>query len=273
VKRYLVNPLRLILPALLLSTAAYAQKQPELQTAGMRAPANIKVDGKTNEWNGLLQAYNPAIQASYTVSNDDNRLYLTVYATKKEIVNKIINGGISFTINKGPRKTMVGGTTITYPVFDKNDKPFINTNALALLKPDETDPSHKADSLMKTFNATFANKARLIRLSGLKDLDTLISIYNKDGIRTRAALDNKLFYTYELAIDLKLLDLSAADHAKFNYNIRFNEVEIDFVPGMQIARNDEGFVTKIFVANPQLANSFAAALSPTDCWGEYTLVK
>ncbi|MFD2147968.1 hypothetical protein [Mucilaginibacter antarcticus] len=221
----------------------------------------------------MFQAYNSSIQASYTLSNDDNRLYLTIYAAKKEIVNKIINGGISFTINKGPRKTLIGGTTITYPIFNKDDRPFINANALALIKPDEKNPAHKADSLMKTFNATFANKAKLVRLSGVKDLDTLISVYNKDGIRTRAALDNKLFYTYELAIDLKLLDMSAADHTQFNYNIRFNEVDIDFVPGMEIARNDEGFVTKIFVANPQLANSFAAALSPTDCWGQYTLVK
>lgn len=261
------------MPALLFSVVAYAQKQPEMQQGGLKAPANIKIDGKANEWNGMFQAYNPAIQASYTVSNDDNRLYLTINATKKEIVNKIINGGISFTIHTGPRKTTVGGTTITYPIFDKDDRPFINTNALALVKPDEKDPAHKADSLMKTFNATFANKAKLIRLSGLKDLDTLISVYNKDGIRPRAALDNKLFFTYELAIDLKLLGMSAADHTKFNYNIRFNEVDIDYVPGMEIVRNDEGFVTRIFVANPQLANSFAAALSPTDLWGEYTLVK
>jgi hypothetical protein len=271
VKKLFVIPFRLILAALLISAGAQAQKQPNIQTASLRAPANIRIDGRTTEWNGLLQAYNSSLQAAYTVSNDDNRLYLTVYATKKEIVNKIINGGISFTIHKGPRKTLVGGTTVTYPVFGKDDKPFINTNALALIKPDEQDPAHKADSLMKTFNATFSNKAKLIRLSGLKDLDTLISVYNKDGIRARAALDDKLFYTYELAIDLKLLEMSVADHTKFNYNIRFNEVDIDYVPGMEIVRNDEGYVTKIFVANPQLANSFAGALSTTDCWGEYTL--
>lgn len=271
--KIITNPLRLLLPALLFSICASAQKLPGIQTAGLRAPAKVKIDGKATELGNKFQAYNTAIQAFYTVANDDTKLYVTVYTDKKEIVNKIINGGISFTINKNLKKTAVGGTTVTYPVFDKDDRPFINTNALALINPESKEATHKADSLMQTFNSTFTNKAKMIRLSGLKDLDTLISVYNKDGVRPRAALDNKLHYTYELAIDLKLLELSAADHNRFSYNIRFNEVDIDYVPGMEIARNDEGFITKIFVQNPQLANSFAAALSPTDVWGEYSLVK
>jgi hypothetical protein len=272
VKRTIAIPLRLLLPVLLFSGLANAQKLPNIQPAAVKAPANIRVDGNANEWDGKLQAYNTAIQASYTVSNDDKRLYLTLYTTKKEVINKIINGGISFTINKGPRKTLIGGTTITYPVFNRDDRPFINTNALALIDQESAAAGHKADSLMSTFNNTFSNKAKTIRLSGLKDLDTLISVYNKDGIKARAAFDDKLFFTYELSIDLKLLEMSASDHTKFNYNIRLNEVDIDYVPGMEIARNDEGFITKIFVSNPQLANSFASALSTTDCWGEYTLV-
>jgi hypothetical protein len=273
VKRTIAIPLRLLLPALLFTVLANAQNLPNIQPAGLRAPANIRVDGKANEWDGKLQAYNAAIQAFYAVSNDDKCLYLTLYATKKEVINKIINGGISFTVNKGARKSVIGGTTITYPVFNRDDRPFINTNALALIDQESNNAGHKADSLMNTFNNTFSNKAKIIRLSGLQGLDTLISVYNKDGIKARAGFDNKLFFTYELSIDLKLLEMSVADHTKFNYNIRLNEVDIDYVPGMEIARNDEGFITKIFVSNPQLANSFASALSTTDCWGAYTLVK
>jgi hypothetical protein len=273
VKKINFKSLTLFLAALLFSVFANAQKLPMIQPGSLKLPAGVKIDGKATEWNNHFQAYNTAIQASYTIANDDNRLYVVIYATKKEVINKIINAGISFTVNKSPKKTLMGGTTITYPVFEKDDKPFINTNALALIDPESENASHKADSVMKGFNFTFGNKAKLIRLNGLKNLDTLISVYNKDGIRTRGALDNKLFYTYELSIDLKLLELSAADHNKFNYNIRFNEVDIDYVPGMEIARNDDGIITKIFISNPQLANSFAAALSTTDCWGEYTLVK
>lgn len=272
-KKHIASPLRLLLPALLFSVFANAQQLPNIQPGGLRAAANIRVDGKTNEWSGKLQAYNTAIQASYTVSNDDNRLYLTLYATKKEVINKIINGGISFTVNKNARKSVIGGTTVTYPVFNRDDRPFINANALALIDKESADANHKADSLMNTFNNTFSSKAKTIRLSGLKDLDTLISVYNKDGIKARGAFDSKLFFTYELSIDLKLLEMSSSEHTKFIYDIRLNEVDIDYVPGMEIARNDEGFITKIFVSNPQLANSFASALSTTDCWGEYTLVK
>ena len=37
---------------------ATAQKLPNVQATSLRAPANIKIDGKATEWNDKFQAYN-----------------------------------------------------------------------------------------------------------------------------------------------------------------------------------------------------------------------
>ncbi|MES2378643.1 MAG: hypothetical protein V4553_18765 [Bacteroidota bacterium] len=272
-KKIIGTPARLLLPALLFSVFANAQKLPVTQTVSVKAPANIKIDGKPTEWDNKFQAYNKAIQAFYTISNDDKKLYLTLQATKKEIINKIINGGVSFTVVKGIKQVLNNGITITFPVFDEKDRPNININAMAQIVPGSQESDKLSDSLMKANNSILSAKAKLIRLTGVKDLDTLISMYNTDGIKARAQFGKHMAYTYELAIDLKLLDLSAADLTKFNYNITLNEIEIDYVPGIAITRNEDGTIVNMYMADTKLANSYISALSSTDCWGTYTLVK
>jgi hypothetical protein len=262
-----------ILPVLLFFNIANAQKLPLVQKAGLRAPANIKVDGKTTEWNNQLQAYNKAIQAYYTLSNDDNKLYLTLQAVKPEIINKIINGGVSLTIKKGGKKTTNGGMSVTYPVFNMDDRPNINVNDMALINQSSKDAGRLTDSLMNLNNSRLSGKAKFIRVNGINDLDTLVSIYNMNGVKVASAFNNKMAYTLEISIDLKLLGLSVNDSEKFNYNIRFNEMQIDFVPGIIITRKNDGTIDMMNVVDPKLANSFISALSTTDCWGEYTLVK
>jgi hypothetical protein len=273
VKKLIGTPIRLLLPALLFSVFANAQKLPPIQTASVKAPANIKIDGKPTEWDNKFQSYNKAIQAFYTVSNDDKKLYLTLQATRKEIINKVVNGGVSFTVVKGNSRSVDDGATITFPVFAEEDRPNININAMAQIVPGTPASDRLSDSLMKANNTILLDKAKLIRVSGIKDLDTLISMYNMDGVKARAQFGKNMAYTYELAIDLKLLNLSAADLTTFNYNITLNEVEIDYVPGVIITRNEDGTIINMNVADPKLANSYISALSSTDCWGTYTLVK
>jgi hypothetical protein len=126
---------------------------------------------------------------------------------------------------------------------------------------------------MNLNNSRLSGKAKFIRVNGINDLDTLVSIYNMNGVKVASAFNNKMAYTLEISIDLKLLGLSVNDSEKFNYNIRFNEMQIDFVPGIIITRKNDGTIDMMNVVDPKLANSFISALSTTDCWGEYTLVK
>jgi hypothetical protein len=46
-------------------------------------------------------------------------------------------------------------------------------------------------------------------------VDTLLAIYNENGIQAANAVDNKKAYTFELAVDLKLLGLHADNAEKF----------------------------------------------------------
>ena len=78
----------------LICTSAQAQKLPNVQKDGVRAPANIRIDGKTTEWDNKFEAYNKATDVFYTISNDDNYLYVTVQATQAAIIRKIIGGGV-----------------------------------------------------------------------------------------------------------------------------------------------------------------------------------
>lgn len=262
-----------VLPALLLSAFASGQKLPNIQKSGLRAPANIKVDGKTTEWTNGLQAYNHAIQASYAIANDDNKLYLTISSHRKEIINKMIKGGVSLVINK-IRRSVVGAASVTYPVFDPDNVPALNLNALYDINASSPDAGKKIDSLVKADNGMLDDKAKFIRLSGVQDnIDTLISVYNKDGVKAHSAFDSNRNYTLEISVDLKVLGLSISDLTPFNYAIRFNELKLDYVPGVDITRNTEGVITQMKVTDVKLANSFMSVLNTTDCWGTYRLVK
>jgi len=81
-----------IIPVILFSIAflnTHAQTLPKVQEASLRAPDNIKIDGKPTEWNNQFQAYNTATDLFYTIANDDQNLYLVIQAKKPLSISKI----------------------------------------------------------------------------------------------------------------------------------------------------------------------------------------
>jgi hypothetical protein len=271
-------PLKVIFSILLLGCPflnAAAQKLPNVQMASVRAPANIKIDGKATEWNNKFQAYNHATDVFYTVSNDDSKLYLIVQAPDRPIINKILRGGVTFTVQKSDKKTDNGGISITYPIFDKRNTPFvpptfsnrpsgpgdeIATPAGSYNRVNDSK-DFKSDSMMMIYNKSLTTYSKFIGVTGVKNLDSLIAVYNNDGIRVAQLFDNKICYTYELAIDLKLLGLKASDVSKFAYHITINGLSIFTVPDRQSKPGGDDVRTDM---------SGSAA---TDVWGEYTLAK
>jgi len=122
---------------------------------------------------------------------------------------------------------------------------------------------------MKANNTNFNNKAKNIGLKGFKDLDSLISVYNEDGIKAAGAFDTKGVFTYEMAIPLKYFGLDANSASKFTYHMLINSVE---QKGVNIVTNDspggEQKMVKITMgAGAQMGQD------ATDFWGEYTLAK
>jgi len=88
------------------------------------------------------------------------------------------------------------------------------------LKTDTVANKSKIDSLMISLNNKCADAYKEIKVDGIKGIeDPGLSIYNTLGIKVMVLFDNKIALTYELAIPLKYLHISA-NH--FKYNIRLN---------------------------------------------------
>ncbi len=271
-----------------MAIAANAQKLPGVQQGSVRAPADIKIDGKTTEWNGQFQAFNHATDIFYTMSNDDENLYLTVQATDAAVVRKILRGGVCLTIQPTGKKTDKDGLSVTYPVAATSGvkagisvmsfKREAGGDVVRISTTEAATPEKSADSVMMARNAAFSKSSKWIGVTGFKGIDSLISVYNEDGIKAMGRYDNKGAFTYELAISLKQLGFSTTNPVKFTYHIALNGVNLFAKAG----GNQEMRVVNVSGApmggggadlsqlKIMLDQSQTAA---TDFWGEYMLAK
>jgi len=277
-----VNPpaFKLLLPAfLLLFIAAHAQKLPNVQQASLRAPDNVKIDGKANEWDGKFQAYNKATEIFYTIANDADNLYLVIQAGDPDIINKIYANGITFSIDSSGKKGNKNIISFTYPVFDGDNRFHMNIKSKPKIEPGSSVSVLKADSFMNVANSSMAAKAKWIRVNGVKGLDTLISIYNEDGIKGAALFDDQMVYTLELQVPLKYLGHPINNFSKFAYHIELHGLSgmnVDNVIRGQIRGpngNMNPTVKMIGVNSLADIDRFIGMGAPTDFWGEYTLAK
>ncbi len=252
-----------------------AQKLPNIQAeAGLAAPSNIQIDGKTTEWNNQFKAYNHATDIFYTISNDNDNLYLTVQATDPSVINKILRGGIAFAINAADKKTDKDAACITYPVFNARNRPNLNINKKSL-EGGKVTLNEVSDSIVLAYNHMLKERSKLIMVTGIPGVDTLTSVYNNIGIRTAELYDSKMAYTCEFAIDLKLLKIQP--NSKFAYHITLSgKPPINVKPGengdmvitaISAAPQGEVMTAKMNLERVMLDGVTAA----TDFWGEYTL--
>jgi len=270
--------LKATLSILLLAICAtvYAQKLPGVQpSTGLRAPANIKIDGKTTEWDNKFQAYNHATDIFYTMANDDNNLYLTVQATDAVIAKKILGGGVKLTLNKSAKKNDDHPITIMFPVY--NAKSYSKTSTLLSKIASNKHNNVNNDSLQYAINSELAAGEKEIGISGIKDItDTLISIYNSQGIKAIAQVDNKGALTYELAVPLKLI--GAGEGARLMYNILLKGTKA-MNNSHSVTMDDGGTMLVINkkksdnISTAQIIAEYETLDASTDFWGEYTLAK
>lgn len=245
----------------LFATTTHAQKLPNVQKESVRAPANIKIDGKATEWDNKFKAQNSATELFYTISNDDENLYIIMQTKLRDIAGKIMHGGISVNINPTLGKKSDAQVSVTYPSLDRAGVSSL-TNMIGLTDKGNVDATPGGQLVtLDELNKAIDSKAKLIGLSGIKTINTTeIPIYNENGIQVAARFDENFAYTYELAIPLKYLSLPDNGANPFSYQVKVNEPKI-------FTKFDGNMPSR---PPPPMARTAAAT---TDFWGEYTLAK
>ncbi|HUH19038.1 hypothetical protein [Albibacterium sp.] len=254
---------------------ANAQNLSKVQEASVRAPSDIKVDGKLTEWGGVLQAYNPTNRIFYTISNDDQKLYLTVHTNDHQAVNKITSGGITLTINQSNQKNNnekakdINNIAVLYPIKVKRQPGDLAMEGIddaiwksySTYKLDTSFYKKEIDSSMNMANNEILLKYKMIQVTGIpENTENPLSIYNLLGIQAASSFDHKMAFTYELAIPLKYLKASIQD-PNLSYNIKISDHNSLLSPG------EMPMPTFIDISDPNILYS----QSTTDFWGEYTI--
>jgi hypothetical protein len=246
--------LTLIISVISSSSNVFAQKKDNIQNISVIAPANVKIDGKLNEWNDNLQAYNKNTLLNYTLSNDDKNIYMAFKSSDFSNNNKIMGGGISFILNANGEKKSKESYSVTYPILTQADI----RNALSSGGSQQFTKEQR-DSIIETIRGKLIASMKEIKVSGFSGItDTLISRYNDYGIKAASSFDAAGSFIYELAIPLKLLNLSIDKPKEFAYSVSVNGIQ---------------------PANPGSDNSgannpaYMAITSPTSFWGKYILAK
>ncbi len=260
----------------IISFSANAQKLPKVQTVSLRAPGNIKIDGKATEWNNIFKAYNPNNRLYYTIANDDENLYFLVQSSDGYSSEKALYG-IKFTIKLPAEKESIAITFPKYSDTENTEKIKSTINAVRNLKDDTTKAAQRRiDSLRLFANRLIGITHKEIIVEGIKNIaDPVIAMYNTEGIKVAAQFNLPMKYTYELAIPLKYLSSIINDGQKFDYNIKMIAMPQVSPNGMAVPKVEEvSFGTEAPApgANYFSTNQGFVAL-PTDFSGTYRLIK
>lgn len=256
----------LLLSALVVAAVtSFAQKLPNKQEGSFRAPEKVKIDGKANEW--TFKAYNVATDVFYTMAHDKDNIYLVIKAADESSVRKIISSGITFSINSTAKKINATGATVTYPLFNYRNKPGINF----LVK---SAPADSADYIVTANNKQFTSMGKFVRVRGIKDVDTLLSVYNTDGISLAASFDREAAYTYELAISRKHIAPFTDTEGRFFYTVTVKGLKMDNMPGIEVKRDGSGEIKEVNIKKEQYRSNLSQGINlDTDFSGEYVLTK
>lgn len=228
---------------------AYAQKLPAVQQVSLFAPYH-KAGNLLAVLDNKFQAYNKNNRLYYTISNDDNNLYLSAYTTDKLTIQKIVRWGLALAVDRG-KKIGRGSPSISFPIPDHD-------NNFMIIRTFGSEVASKA-----SYNAKMAKICKFIAVNNLTGInDPTISVYNSDGIKALASFNDKLEYTYELTVPLKYLNIDVKDKIRFHYDIKLNGGDSDARPGAPAAPKPmDGR------SNPNQDFLF----SPTNFGGIYTL--
>jgi hypothetical protein len=292
-----LNSAFLIILVAIIPFIANAQKLPNVQQNNLRAPDNIKIDARLNEWGDTFKAYNNTTNVFYTMANDDKNLYLVIKSADQMNNNKIMAGGINFTVNTAGKKNEKGAYTIVFPLIDMAAfrgqtrqvtvmrAPGGGDNIRFDMGPGGGAPTQPDSAAIAARRKKAISTVKEIKLLGFTaDIpDTVISIFNEYSIKAALDYDAKGSLVYEMAIPLKYLHLSTDNSGEFAYNIKLNGLNLSAMmpPGAVMigpgGGGDGGGMRgggdMIMGGGGPPPGPMQAMISPTDFWGKYTLAK
>lgn len=210
-----------------LTYPSFAQKGNEIPLA----PANLKIDGKLDEFSDSLQNFDKSTHLYYAFAHDANDLYVFIQAKSQQDQAKIMAGGIDVSVNnRGKRKETA---TITFPVVDRTAmmakmKNRRNSGQREGSTGQRTQRSPEEIQKMRTqMKVAALNSLRQIKVKGLKGISVEdVSIYNTYGIKTGIDYDNKGALVYELAIPFKLVGINLKTADEIAINIKVNGIQM-----------------------------------------------
>lgn len=260
-KRLLKKTTLVALIQTLIICKSNAQNLPGLQGGGM-VVSNIIIDGRSKDWTKGFSAYNRNTDIYYSIGNSDKFLYLIIRATDPLIIKKIVNGGITLSVN--PIKKEINNTTasLSFPIYPTGDFPSIDFNEVGQVPVDSVKKTQYVDSLNGIRNQLFTTHSKEMEVYGLKGItDTLLSVYNEYGIKAAASFEGNSIYNCEIRIPLENLRLTASPGQKFFYNIKLSAYR-------PIKIKKGGLRPP---PPPPVPLKDRVLYSPTDFWGEYEM--
>jgi hypothetical protein len=267
----------LIIASLSITFNAGAQKLPKVQTTNLRAPSNIKIDGKATEWNNKFQAYNTATNLYYTIANNTDFVYFTAHVQDRAVIDRITKNGFTFEAykNENSKKDLI---SITVP-------PTTNKNfSFNLSKPINDNASLELEKAVMIANNTALQKYhKLIVVKGVAGIDTL-SIYDDQvGVKFAEAFDSNEDYTLELQLPVKFIQSLQGDNLKFSYHFTINGLPgLNSTEPIGVMSVSNGTMTPVAPQNVtpemqaavnEITTRIAMKYAPTDFRADYTLIK
>lgn len=209
----------LFIAVLLISTTQISQAQ-STSEASFRLkppPLHIAVDGDIKEWNDSLSFYSPKERLNYMITNTKDTLYLAVKIYDRGEIARILNAGLTFSIDpKGKKKEAF---SVTYPLNIQGSTPMPNH------KQDNEDgiTREDRDELLQERLTTL----RGIKVVGFaKDIeDDMITTSNTYGIQATINYDAAGNLIYEEAIPMSFFHADESGKTQWAFNIKINGIQ------------------------------------------------
>jgi hypothetical protein len=157
-----MKTLNLLFLFIITAITAYSQKLPKVQTLGVYAPNNIKIDGKITEWEGKYAAFDKKNDIYYTIANDNNNIYLLLHTSEKHTINKIFYGGITFTLTSAHHSPI----SVSYPQPGNNGDYLHARDVFKQMKRKKTSNAKAIEDLVRLKNTEFENSRKLLGIRG-----------------------------------------------------------------------------------------------------------